>query len=95
MVLNLNRDSNDKFILHTFGYGDDHDPELMRDLAARRSGTFYYIRDLERTAEFFADALGGLGTVALNELRFDLSGDNIAFTRLYGSGWEDNSLLLK
>ena len=45
------------FSIHTFGYGDDHDSELMTRLAENRGGSFYYIEDLNRVDEAFIDCL--------------------------------------
>ena len=51
------------YTIHTFGYGADHDPKLMSNIAKRRDGNFYYIEKLETADESFADALGGIATV--------------------------------
>ena len=31
------------FSVHTFGYGADHDPKLMKNIADLRDGNFFYI----------------------------------------------------
>jgi len=46
--------------IHTFGFGNDHDPQLMTDIAAHRSGNFYFIQKLDTVDEAFVDCLGGL-----------------------------------
>jgi len=46
--------------IHTFGFGNDHDPQLMTDIAALRGGNFYFIQKLDTVDEAFVDCLGGL-----------------------------------
>jgi len=46
--------------INTFGFGDDHDPQLMTDIAALRDGNFYFIQKLDTVDEAFVDCLGGL-----------------------------------
>jgi len=46
--------------IHTFGFGNDHDAQLMTDIAALRSGNFYFIQKLDTVDEAFVDCLGGL-----------------------------------
>lgn len=47
------------FIIHTFGYGADHDPKIMKSLAQERSGSFKYIENSSNWAEAVGNALGG------------------------------------
>jgi len=49
--------------IHTFGYGDDHDAELMDQIAHLNGGGFHYVNDVELVSESFADYLGGLCSV--------------------------------
>ena len=48
--------------LSTFGYGTDHDPELLMSMAKAGSGNFYYIDNPDNIASAFAQELGGLLT---------------------------------
>ena len=50
----------DDITLNTFGFGKDHDPQLMNDLADLRDGNFYFIEELDTVDEAFVDCLGGL-----------------------------------
>lgn len=54
----------DNFTIHSFGFGADHDPELMVEIAKLNDGNFYYIEKLNKVDEMFMDALGGLFSVA-------------------------------
>ena len=51
------------FTIHTFGFGNDHDPNLMTDICNLRDGNFYFIEDLDKLTENFVDALGGLFSI--------------------------------
>lgn len=46
------------FSLATFGFGNDHDPILMNKIANQKEGSFYFIEDLKKVDECFADSLG-------------------------------------
>ena len=46
--------------INTFGFGQDHDPQLMSDIAGLRDGNFYFIKQLNTVDEAFIDCLGGL-----------------------------------
>ena len=50
----------DNFTVHSFGYGSDHDPDLMNAIADMRGGNFYFVERLDTVDECFVDAIGGL-----------------------------------
>ena len=86
------------YSIHTFGYGSDHDPELMTKLAEEKNGSFYYIEDLTTVDEAFIDCLGllksSVGYSAVAKMSFcqDSPDINTTFTSLkfgkvYGQGW--------
>ena len=54
----ITKDSNLGFILHTFGYGNDHDPKIMNTLATIRDGSFYFVQEYKKVAEYFINVLG-------------------------------------
>lgn len=49
-----------EFTLHTFGYGSDHDSNIMCNMADQGLGAFHYVEKFESIAEAFADSFGGL-----------------------------------
>jgi hypothetical protein len=53
----------DAFSIHSFGFGSDHDSELMSSISSLRDGSFYYVEKLNTVDECFIDALGGLFSV--------------------------------
>jgi Mg-chelatase subunit ChlD len=54
--------------IHCFGYGSDHDREMLRDISlATEGGTYYFVDDDSDVTSAFGDALGGvLSVVAQN-----------------------------
>ena len=56
---NLYKEEKLDFTLNTFGYGDDHDPEIMNQLANIRDGSFFYVQDYKKVSEYFVSVLGG------------------------------------
>mmetsp|Transcript_15999 Transcript_15999/g.17892 ORF Transcript_15999/g.17892 Transcript_15999/m.17892 type:complete len:576 (+) Transcript_15999:2-1729(+) len=59
----------DDFTINTFGYGNDHDPKLMGNIAEFKDGVFHYIENLEVVAASFADCVGGLMSVIAKNIR--------------------------
>ena len=54
----LNKNSNLIYTLHTFGYGNDHDPKIMNTLATIGDGSFYFVQEYKKVAEYFVNVLG-------------------------------------
>jgi len=53
--------------IHAFGYGTDHNSDLLTKLSRRFDGMYYYIKDGDAVKEGFATCLGGLmATVGTN-----------------------------
>ena len=49
--------------IYTFGFGSDHDEQLLSDIASAGQGSYYYVEKEDQIAAAFADALGGLLSV--------------------------------
>eukprot|EP00210_Caulerpa_lentillifera_P004753 g4537.t1 len=58
--------------LHTFGYGPDHNARLLQRLAEIGGGNFYFIDEDESVPTAFADAIGGLLSVVVQNVSFEL-----------------------
>ena len=54
--------SNYTFTLHSFGYGEDHDEDLMVELAKTKGGSFFYIRQLSDVQDAYLAIYGSLST---------------------------------
>ena len=51
------------FTLHTFGYGNGHDSELMNKISKIRDGGYFFIRELQRVLSAFAEIYSSLSTI--------------------------------
>lgn len=51
------------YTINTFGFGSDHDPELMSGISKLKDGSFFFIEKLDKVDEAFVSALGGLLSV--------------------------------
>ena len=85
---------NDAFTINTFGYGADHDPEMMKRIAEITDGDFSFIEVLDKVDEFFVAALGGLAScigenliIKVNALTNPILSD-LRISRVYGDSWE-------
>ena len=50
--------------MFTFGYGAEHDADLLRAVADAGNGLFYYVDNTDSIPESYCDCLGGLLSVA-------------------------------
>lgn len=62
----------DNFTVNCFGFGEDHDPQLMDKLAKLGDGNFYYVEKLDQVDEMFVDSLGGLFSVVAEAVRLEV-----------------------
>ena len=51
------------YTINSFGFGSDHDPELLNKIALYKDGNFYCVEKLDTVDEMFIDALGELFSV--------------------------------
>lgn len=81
------------FQINCFGYGIDHDEELLTLLAKKQQGYFYYIKDLKRIDECFIDCLSKLMSIYAKNVQIDvfLNG-GITFANHYGPFWEGSQM---
>jgi Mg-chelatase subunit ChlD len=56
------------FVAHTFGYGRDHDPTIMKMLSKAQSGNFKYIENTLELADAVGTALGGAESAIAREV---------------------------
>jgi uncharacterized protein YegL len=80
------------YTIHAFGYGDDHDSELMSGISDLRDGNFYYIQVLDKIDECFVECLGGLVTTVAKhvEIRIcpvtsEVFSSDVKLTKAFGS----------
>jgi hypothetical protein len=66
-------DSETPVRIFAFGFGADHSEQLLSELAAAGQGQYYYIRNEDQIPTAFADALGGLLSVAAQNVVLELA----------------------
>ncbi len=51
----INNLSNNKniFTINSFGFGEDHDPVAMSNIAKLKNGTFFYLPNINKVVESF------------------------------------------
>ncbi|CAL4917068.1 unnamed protein product [Urochloa decumbens] len=59
--------------VHTFGFGNDHDAAAMHTVAEATGGTFSFVEDEAAIQDAFAQCIGGLLSVAVQDLRVDVA----------------------
>ena len=74
------------FTLHTFGYGDDHDAKTMNKLANLRDGSFFYVQEYSKIAEYFVSVLGAcISTISKKvDLKLQVLSNDCKIIKVYG-----------
>ncbi|CAD8194861.1 unnamed protein product [Paramecium octaurelia] len=89
--------ASDPFTLHTFGFGDTHDAQLMTTICNLKNGSFYFVQDITLLDEFFVDALGGLISVIGEEVQIQITSNpdqqykDISISKTFGNMWRENN----
>ncbi|WP_411023107.1 hypothetical protein, partial [Salmonella sp. s51228] len=65
--------------VYTFGFGADHNAELLKEISDAQNGVYYFIDTAEKVPESFANCLGGLlSTVGQNiSLKVEMKNDAV------------------
>ena len=79
----ITKDSNLGFILHTFGYGNDHDPKIMNTLATIRDGSFYFVQEYKKVAEYFINVLGACVSMISDKAKMSIK-TKYKINKIYG-----------
>ena len=76
------------FTVFTFGYGADHNAEMLRSISDAGGGQYYYMEDGDAVATSFADCLGGLLSVVGQNTRLKLqAAGGATVLRVLGQGY--------
>lgn len=59
--------------IHTFGYGPDHDVELLSEISHTHGGSYYFVSDESSVGSAFGDALGGILSVVAQNIVLTIS----------------------
>lgn len=69
--------------VYTFGYGGNHNAELLRQLSETGNGMYYFILQNDDVATAFGDCLGSLLTCVANEVVMSLrAGPGVQFDKI-------------
>ena len=82
-LINQKGKTNYSFTLHTLGYGDDHDAELMYRLSLIRDGGYFYIRYLSMVNNAILKIYGSLSTNYDTNVGIEIS-SNFNIKNVYG-----------
>lgn len=58
--------------IFTFGFGSDHNEDLLQAISAATSSLYYFIQDTDSISSAFADCLGGLLSVVAQNVTLEL-----------------------
>jgi hypothetical protein len=62
----------DRTSLTTFGFGTDHNPELLQSMASAGGGNYYYIKNADQINTAFAQELGGLVSCFAQNIKIEV-----------------------
>lgn len=83
----------DTFSIQSFGFGKDHDEDLMTEIAKVMDGNFFFIKELDTLDEAFCSALGGIISVVAKELTLNIQNiskgrmKDVKISKTYGGMW--------
>jgi len=60
----------------TFGYGSDHNVDMLREIADVGGGVYYFVQSVDGVSLAFADCLGGLLSVVAQNIKLECFGMN-------------------
>ena len=63
---------NMSYAVHTFGYGHEHDSELLGDIAHIKNGSFHFVEEPEDIRHSFSHCLGEILSVVARDVRVSL-----------------------
>ncbi|XP_044983870.1 E3 ubiquitin-protein ligase WAV3-like [Hordeum vulgare subsp. vulgare] len=78
--------------IHTFGFGGDHDSSAMHTIAEETGGTFSFIEDETVVQDSFAQCIGGLLSVVVQEALITMKCVHPVRVRAVKSGRYDSSI---
>jgi len=64
------------FSVFTFGFGSDHNVELLKAVSDCANGVYYFIDDLDKVGNAFGDCLGGLLSIVAQNTTLTIAGAN-------------------
>ncbi|KAI3902588.1 hypothetical protein MKW92_004009 [Papaver armeniacum] len=81
-TINFKEISNVQIPVHTFGFGADHDSVMLHSIAESSKGTFSFIEDEGVIQDAFAQRIGGLLSVAVQNLQVHIKSLDLCISQL-------------
>lgn len=77
--------------INSFGYGLDHDENILTLISSKKSGNFYYVSNIKQVDECFIDLVGFLLSVFATKGTIKVYlWDKNRLAKTYGNGWSYN-----
>lgn len=83
-----------EYTLTCFGYGDDHDANLLQQMSEAKGGNYYFVNDVSKIEECFLDCLGMVTSVLGQNIVIDFKLKpskiipEIRFHKTFGPYWD-------
>ena len=61
------------YSIHTFGYGSDHQADLLNSVSQRKNGGFYFVESEASIPQVFSDCLGEMMSIIADSIQVELS----------------------
>ena len=82
------------YTLTSFGYGDDHDANLLQEMSEKKGGNYYFINDITKVEECFVDSLAMVTSILGQNIKASLKlapsqiFPEIRIKKTYGPYWK-------
>ena len=77
--------------IFTFGYGADHNAEMLRSISDCGGGQYYHMENGDAVASSFADCIGGLFSVVAQNVRLHLQASPSASVKVLSQGYKTST----
>lgn len=64
----------EKYSVHTFGFGSDHNATLLKGISEVGNGMYFFVKNVDEIPVSFADCLGGILTTVAQTMQLNLEG---------------------
>jgi len=59
--------------VYTFGFGDDHNPDMLKEISDAGSGMYYFIQNEDQIVESFGHCLGGIMSTVAQGIQLEVT----------------------
>ena len=77
------------YSIDTFGFGNDHDENLLSHIANHKRNLFFYVKNLKLVEHCFAKCLGSLFSIMLRNVNIEvMTAQNVKMIKQFGNKWK-------